>query len=153
MQVSITPISRGDREAFLAMAVRHFCDLNSNFVAEDDWKQHYFEKVLTKPRTFARWILCDEQPAGFVVFGLEDHRFLPRLTGMIYELYVLPEFRRMGIARNCALQAIGELETFAPSKIQLEVMEGNVGAQALWRSLDFEKVSERYVLRRDKASG
>jgi ribosomal protein S18 acetylase RimI-like enzyme len=151
MQVTMTPIARADREAFMEMAVRHFCDLNSSFVAGDDWKQNYFERVVSKPRSFARWILCDEQRAGFVVFGLEDHRFLPRLTGMIYELYVLPEFRRMGVARSCALQAIGELREFAPSKIQLEVMEGNTGALALWRSMGFEKVSERYVLQREKA--
>jgi ribosomal protein S18 acetylase RimI-like enzyme len=54
----------------------------------------------------------------------------------------------MGVARNCALQAIRELELHAPSKIQLEVMEGNEGAEALWRSLGFEKVSERLVLKK-----
>jgi ribosomal protein S18 acetylase RimI-like enzyme len=151
MQATMTPISRADREAFLDMAVRHFRGLNSSFVAHDDWKQNYFERILSKPRTFARWILCGGQRAGFVVFGLEEHRFLPRLTGMIYELYVLPEFRRMGVARSCALQAIGELEEFAPSKIQLEIMEGNVGAEALWSSMGFGKVSERYVLQRNKA--
>jgi ribosomal protein S18 acetylase RimI-like enzyme len=65
---------------------------------------------------------------------------------MIYELYIAPEFRKRGIARACAAQAIAELQNLGPTKIQLEVMEGNTAAVALWKSLQFLKVSERYVL-------
>jgi ribosomal protein S18 acetylase RimI-like enzyme len=147
MTVTMTAISRGDREAFLEMAEQHFRSLNPAFVPQEDWKQHYFERILSNSRMSARWIMLDEQRVGFILFGLEDHRFLPRLTGVIYELYVLPGFRRLGVARSCAIQAIKELQAHAPSKIQLEVMEGNRDAEALWRSLGFEKVSERMVLR------
>jgi len=148
MTVTMAAISRADGEAFQQMAEQHFRGLNSAFVPHDDWKQHYVERILSNPRMCARWIMLSGQRAGFILFGLEDHRFLPRVTGAIYELYVLPEFRRMGVARNCALQAIRELRAHAPSKIQLEVMEGNKGADALWRSLGFEKVSERLVLKK-----
>jgi len=144
-------ISPADRQAFLQIAEQHFRELKPEFVPHEDWKRCYFEGILGNARMFARWIVCDRQRAGFIVFGLEDHRFLPRLTGMIWELYVLPEFRRMGVARSCAIQAIRELESHAPSKIQLEVVEGNTGADALWRSLGFEKVSERLVLKTKNA--
>jgi ribosomal protein S18 acetylase RimI-like enzyme len=146
MKVEMTNIESTDRDAFLRMAERHFRDLNPAFVPHEDWKEHYFENVLRKPRMFARWISCDGERAGFIMFGLEDHRFLPRLTGAIYELYVRPEFRRQGVARECATQAIKELKSHAPSKIQLEVVEGNSAARALWKSLGFIKVSERMVL-------
>lgn len=146
MNICMTEIVSADRDAFLRMAEQHFRDLNPTFVPQDDWNKHYFENILGKPRLFARWITRDGKRVGFILFGLEDHRFLPRLTGMIYELYVRPEFRRMGIARGCAQQAIQELKSHAPSKIQLEVVEGNGAAQALWKSLGFVRVSERMVL-------
>jgi ribosomal protein S18 acetylase RimI-like enzyme len=142
------PIVRGEREQFLSMATVHFSDLNPNFVPADDWRQQYFESILANDQYFLRWIMCDQRRAGFILFGLENHRFLPRRTGAIYELYVAPEFRRQGLARTCAVEAIRELWTHSPTKIQLEVMEGRTAAAALWRSLGFQRVTERFVLTR-----
>jgi ribosomal protein S18 acetylase RimI-like enzyme len=115
-------------------------------VPQDDWKEHYFLIIMANPQHFLRWIVCEGKRAGFILFGLEKHRFLPRMTGVIYELYVLPEFRRRGVATACAVEVIRELRTHAPSKIQLEVIKGREGAAALWESLGFEKVTGRYVL-------
>ena len=109
-----------------------------------------FENILSNAQLSLRWIVVDEKRAGFVLFGLEAHRFLPRLNGTIYELYIEPEFRRSGIARVVARQAIRELQSKSPAKIQLEVMEGNRAAAALWESLGFRKVSARYVLAETK---
>ena len=146
--VTMLPILPVDREEFLGMAVDHFSELNSSFAPHDDWKERYFPTILSRPGCFLRWIVCDGGKVGFILFGVEDHRFLPRKTGAIYELYVLPEFRRRGIARTCALEAIKELWTYAPSKIQLEVVEGRLAAAALWKSLGFRKITERLVLPR-----
>jgi UDP-2,4-diacetamido-2,4,6-trideoxy-beta-L-altropyranose hydrolase len=145
-RVARVAVSAADRAAFLSAAERHFLSLNPNFVAEDDWRQCYFENILANDRLTLQWIVVDGQRAGFVLFGIEAHRFLPRWTGMIYELYVEPEFRRKGIAQTVAREAIGEMQSKSPAKIQLEVAEGNAGAAALWNSLGFRKVSERYVL-------
>ena len=139
-------IFRADRESFLEMAQRHFRELNPAFVPHEDWKQHYFNKIQSNPDWTLCWILQGEQRAGFILFGLEDHRFLPRKTGAIYEVFVLPGFRHKGIARECARQAICQLQAANPSKIQLEVVEGNIAAEQLWRSLGFRKVTARYVL-------
>lgn len=147
MKLTMTAITRDDREEFMRMAEQHFRGLNSAFEPQEDWKRHYFEAVLSKPRIFARWIRLDSRRAGFMLYGLEEHRFLPRLTGMIYELFILPEFRRKGLAQQAAVQAIHELQAHSPSKIQLEVMLGNKGAEALWKTLGFEAVSERLVLK------
>lgn len=144
--VRMETVSATDRDAFLAMAERLFRGLNPSFVPQSDWKQSYFENILGNARLSLRWIVVDENRAGFVLFGLEEHRFLPRVNGMIYELYVEPEFRRKGIAQTVARQAIRELQSRSPAKIQLEVMEGNRAATALWESLGFRKVSTRYVL-------
>jgi ribosomal protein S18 acetylase RimI-like enzyme len=148
--VTMEPVSATDRGAFLAMAERLFRGLNPSFVPQDDWKQSYFENILGNARMSLRWIVVDEKQVGFVLFGLEAHRFLPRFNGMIYELYIEPEFRRKGIAQIVARQAIRELRSKSTAKIQLEVMEGNRAAAALWESLGFRKVSARYVLAETK---
>lgn len=147
--ISMRPILPIDREDFRAMAVSHFSELNSEFVPQNDWNELYFSTILTNPQFFLRWIICDEERSGFILFGLEDHRFLPRKTGTIYEIYVLPKFRRRGIAKACALEAIRELWAHSPSKIQLEVVEGS-SAAAFWKSLGFQKFTERFVLTRSK---
>lgn len=146
MTIRMLPISPAEADDFLSMAERHFSELNPRFVREIDWQKNYFVTISENPEYFLRWIIWDGKRSGFILFGLEKHRFLPRKTGAIYELYVAPEFRRRGIAKTCAIEAIRELWTHAPSKIQLEVMEGRTAAAALWRSLGFQKVTERYVL-------
>ncbi len=143
--VGLLPIAASDREEFQRMAIAHFSELNTAFVPLQDWRDHYFQNILKTPQRFLRWIICDRERAGFILFGVEAHRFLPRKTGVIYELYVRPEFRRRGIATTCARQAIQELWTYSPSKIQLEVVEGQIAAAALWRSLGFQKATERFV--------
>lgn len=90
--------------------------------------------------------MAEGSRAGFILFGLEDHRFLPRKTGVIYELYILPALRRRGLAKETAVAAIAELWTHRPSKIQLEVMEGRTHGVSLWKALGFRKASERFVL-------
>jgi len=140
------PIAESERSDFLAMAAQYFSQLNSSFAPQEDWKRHYFETIHATPNVFLRWIVSGHERAGFILFGIEKHRFLPRHCGAVYELYVAPEFRGRGIARTCAAQAIQELWTFGPSKIELEVVEGNSGALALWKSLGFRKKSERFVL-------
>lgn len=144
--VSMLSIAASERDEFLRMAGMHFSEIDSSFVPQDDWRTHYFETILANPQYFLRWIVCDKRRAGFILFGLEKHRFLPRQTGVVYELYVLPEFRQRGVAKACAVEAIRELWTYGPSKIQLEVLEGRVAAAALWKSLGFRKVTDRLVL-------
>lgn len=144
--VELVTVKPDERDEFMRVAERHFRGLSSTFEPQEDWKQNYFEKIRANPQFFLRWISCEGERSGFILYGLEPHRFLPRRTGVIFELYVDPEKRRRGIARQAAQIAIRELQLHGPSKIQLEVVEGNDGAAALWSALGFEKVTERYVL-------
>jgi len=142
----LVPVEAADRKHFLAMAEQYFRELNPYFVPAADWKASYFENILRRKDFLLRWIVASGQRVGFILYGFEDHRFLPRKTGAIYELYIVPEQRRSGIARACAETAIEELQKSSASKIQLEVAEGNDVAAAFWRSLGFQKASERLVL-------
>lgn len=144
--INMVRVDRSERDDFERMATQHFSELNPSFTPDEDWKKHYFETLQNDPQLSLRWILCGRARAGFVLFGIEKHKFLPRKTGVIYELYVNPQFRRRGVARVCAQQAINELRSHGPSKIQLEVVKGNEGAKALWLSIGFREVSERFVL-------
>ena len=144
-RVQLVPIRLQDEEQFTAMAISNFQDLNPAFVPHDDWKQHYFSGILGNPDFHLEWIQEAGTKAGFILYGIEKHRFLPRKNGAIYELYVAPEFRNHGLAKQAATQAIQVLRQQSP-KIHLEVMDGNPSAAALWKSLGFKKTTERYVL-------
>lgn len=146
VEVSMVPVIEAEGEEFLQMAEQHFRSLNPEFVPQPDWVESYFKNIQSNPNYALRWILVDGRHAGFILFGVEKHRFLPRNTGNIYELYVGPSHRRRGIGLEAARLAVAELQRLGSSKIQLEVMEGNEGARALWLSMGFHKVSERYVL-------
>ena len=145
-RLSLIPIEEGEREDFMEMGEQHFRELNPAFAPASDWKSSYFENIKGNPKYSLRWIIADNRHVGFVLFGMEEHRFLPRRTGAIYEVYVIPEERRKGIARACVKQVIEELWKASPSKIQLEVVQGNAAAAELWRSLGFQKVTERFSL-------
>ncbi len=140
----LQPISQ--KRDFMEMALRHFRELNPNFVPAADWEQCYFENIQKNLNCSLCWILVEGKRAGFVLYGIEPHRFLPRKTGAVYELYVLLEYRGKGIASACAEMVIGELRKSSPTKIQLEVLEGNAAAAHMWRKLGFKKVSERLTI-------
>jgi ribosomal protein S18 acetylase RimI-like enzyme len=142
----LVAVEASERGAFTEMALRHFRELNPNFEPAADWQSCYFERIQRTSGFFLCWIVEDGERAGFILFGIEEHRFLPRKTGMIYELYVVPGQRRKGIAKASAEAAIRQLWTFSPTKIQLEVVAGNEAAAQLWRGLGFSKASERLVL-------
>jgi ribosomal protein S18 acetylase RimI-like enzyme len=142
----LVPVELRDRDTFVAMAQQYFQELNPEFVPARDWNASYFENIHGNLNYSLRWIVIGGQRVGFVLYGFEEHRFLPRKTGAIYELYVSPQQRGRGIARACAESVIEEMQKSSPSKIQLEVGDGNAVAAAFWKSLGFQKASERLVL-------
>lgn len=144
--VALTPVRSADEQEFTLMAERHFTELNPGFIAHPDWKAGYFQSILQNPNMTLEWVMASDRRVGFILFGLEPHRFLPRKSGVIYELYIDPSFRRRGFARTSALEAIKRLRAENPSKLQLEIMDGNVSAELLWKSFGFRKVCERWVL-------
>jgi len=104
--VTMESIAPAESGAFLKMAESHFRELDSSFVPRQDWGKNYFTIIQSNPHFYLRWIAVNDARAGFILFGLEDHNFLANTSGWIYELYVLPEFRRKGVARESALRAI-----------------------------------------------
>ena len=62
------------------------------------------------------------------------------IVGYITEVYVLPEFRRKGIARQLCKEGIKRLKESGYHKVQLNVFAGN-GAKQLYQKLGFHEVS------------
>lgn len=144
--VVLEPIANRERNEFLQMALDYFSELNPAFHPSQEWHTSYFESIQAKSNYSLCWIMHGKEKAGFVLFGIEDHRFLPRTAGVICELYVLPELRRKGVARKCAESALQQLAKSSAGKIQLEVVEGNSAAVSFWKSLGFRKRAESFVL-------
>lgn len=61
-------------------------------------------------------------------------------VGMISEVYVIPEYRRKGIARQLCIEGIKNLKEQGHHKIHLNVFAGN-GAKQLYQKLGFQEVS------------
>jgi ribosomal protein S18 acetylase RimI-like enzyme len=145
-RVQLSPVADSEASAFLAMAKDYFKELNPNFVAGADWQASYFSRLKNSSDTHLNWIRCDGERAGFAIYGVEGHRFLPRKNGYVYEFYIQPRFRRSGIGREAAEQVLGALRQLEPARIQLEITSGNSIAAEFWQSFGFDKVAERYVL-------
>ena len=137
-------VTVADRDEFLAMAEAHFRELNPAFYPQQDWKLGFFHAAKHR----AKWIQHEGKRVGFIIYGIKPDPIMPRVHGAIHELYIVPEFRRKGLAKQAAIAAIEELEKGHPHKIEIEIMDGNDGALALWQSLGFGKVSDRWVLPR-----
>lgn len=141
----LASVAREDRDAFMRMATTYFEEAVPGFVPEDDFRQHFFEGMF-KPNIFCKWIVRNGKRAGFVIFGVEDHLFLPRKTGFFYAFYVAPEYRRGSTAVQVMRECCRILDTYKPSKIQIEVIEGNEAANQLWTWMGFRRVSSKYYL-------
>jgi ribosomal protein S18 acetylase RimI-like enzyme len=145
-EVSLRTVEAAEQEEFLNLAAAYFRELNPFFVPKEDWRASYFAQLRTDPNLHVEWIQTGAERTGFVIYGTEKHRFLPRQNGCVYEFYIVPRLRGGGMGREAARKIIAKLRELAPTKIQLEVASGNPRAAEFWQGLGFRKVSERYVL-------
>jgi ribosomal protein S18 acetylase RimI-like enzyme len=146
MNISFEPVAEGDRAAFETAAIAHYSELDARFTPAEDWRREWFRAAAFRPRRFARWIVAGGERAGFIVYGAEPHRFLPREHGLVLELWVAPAWRQRGVARAAGAAAVAHLHSLGLTRIQLEVSGADVKAARLWQSLGFAKAAERYVL-------
>ncbi|MBZ5679407.1 MAG: GNAT family N-acetyltransferase [Acidobacteriia bacterium] len=142
---TLVPVAKEDREAFTKMATTYFREAIPGFEPDEDFRQFFFDGMF-KPNIFCDWVVRDGKRLGFVIFGIEDHRFLPRKTGFFYAFYIVPEARGESLATLAMQDCCRVLDTFHPSKIQLEVIEGNEKAHKLWTRMGFRRVSSKYYL-------
>ena len=73
---------------------------------------------------------------AFIVGGVEQEIPIYRLSeyGYLYDLWVEPEYRHEGIARQLVMLAIERYREIGVKQVRLEVSEGNTAAKALFLS-------------------
>lgn len=84
---------------------------------------------------------------GWVGLGTTFDTYQDKQTGFLYEIYVLPAYRKRGIAKKLCQEAIQHLEKYGYRTIELNVFAGNEKARNLCKSLGFTEVST--ILKRE----
>ena len=79
----------------------------------------------------------DERPVGFIMVGRSASVFTDQEQGFVYDLAVVPEFRRRGLGRLLMEEAEAHARRLRMSHIALMVDCGNEPARALYRKLGF----------------
>jgi ribosomal protein S18 acetylase RimI-like enzyme len=142
---SLVPVVKEDRQDFMQMATTYFAEAIPGFKPDKDFEEFFFEGMF-KPNIFCDWVVGQGKRIGFVIFGIENHLFLPRKTGFFYAFYIAPASRRGPVASLVMQDCCRILDTYHPSKIQLEVIEGNEEAHQIWTWMGFRRVSSKYYL-------
>src|SRR5262245_25387351 len=104
------------------MARDHFTSLNPQFVPLPAWEAGFLASYLADRLARVRWVMCDGEWAGFIVFGEKPHSYLPRRIGYVYELFLASEHRRVGVGSRAAARALAELADAGCHRFDLEIM-------------------------------
>ncbi len=77
---------------------------------------------------------------GWIGIASMFNHFGGERVGMIIEIYVIPEHRKQGIARQLCIEGVRYLKEQGHHKVQLNVFAGN-NAKQLYQKLGFYEVS------------
>jgi len=83
---------------------------------------------------------------GWVGVGWQFDMYKQDLVGMIIEMYVLPAYRKRGIAEKLCIEAMRKLKEAGFKRVQLNVFAGN-HAKHLYEKLGFHDVTT--IMERD----
>ena len=82
----------------------------------------------------------NEDICGWIGIGQSYDFYSGEVIGMIPELYVLPKYRKQGIAKKLCKTACERFKHEGYNSVQLNVFAGN-GAKKLYEKLGFEDIS------------
>ena len=103
----------------------------------DPWVREMFADELACPDSVFLVAVEETRLLGFVILRLAGPE------GEVYNIAVAPEIRGRGIGRRLLQSALDRAERKGTRLVFLEVREGNLPAQALYRSLGFRPVGLR----------
>lgn len=146
--VTFQQVTPEQEAEFVDMATEHFRSLNPDFVPDQTWTDHYFRSCMEDPAIFLEWIIAGREKAGFVIFLIERHRFVPVKYGVIREVFVRTSHRRMGIASRSAELMIRQMRELGAEKVFVDTVAGDARARGLWEKAGFRSFTERLALRR-----
>ncbi|MCU9612346.1 GNAT family N-acetyltransferase [Caldibacillus lycopersici] len=76
---------------------------------------------------------------GWIAIGVSYDPYLDKMVGFINEIYVLPAYRKQGIAKELCKEARNRFRQLGYNQIQLNVFSGNPAKQ-LYKKLGFHEV-------------
>lgn len=77
---------------------------------------------------------------GWIGVGKTLDYYSDKIVGIIPEIYVLPQYRKRGVAEKLCEEALRQLKDKGYKKVQLNVFSGN-HAKHLYQNLGFQEVS------------
>jgi mycothiol synthase len=155
--VEVVPLGRTDKDVAI------FCGLRNEAFKEhynytpgtvDEWK---FVMTNIDERGDIAYVTVARvagEPAGFLTYGIDpkDNEYLRKKRGGLWDIGVLRQFRRRGIARRLMIDAMNHLRREGMEEVELGVDETNVtNAMKVYESLGFSVVRRRLVWLRDLA--
>jgi ribosomal protein S18 acetylase RimI-like enzyme len=126
----------------------------------DGLHREFFEGSSVSPEQFMDFVkvrLEDERmllilgmegvtPLGYgLAFDVVEHPFMPewQRSGYVTQLYVLPEHRDQGIGKLLVDSMLSWMTARGITRVQLNVLVGEGGAEGYWRRFGFEPVRTR----------
>lgn len=144
-KVVLKRVRPNEKRDFMQMACRYYRELNPRFKPVPDWRKGFFRNIRSDKSMHLDWLLAEGQRAGFVLWGVERHRFRSRIKiGKIHEFFVLSPFRGRGIATGCFFKLLGFFKRRRIVRIEIEICPGNRKAARFWKGLKFRKSAERF---------
>ena len=120
----------------------------SSYPLDREWAATAFRDLLNDPSRGAVWLLeVDGVPAGHVVLSVRFAMEFGGLLAYIDDLFVKPEFRRLGVARAGLEALLEDCRRRECRALHVEVAPDNFAANALYGSYGLSsRVDERLQL-------
>lgn len=132
MTVAIKPASIEEKQVIFNLLQSYLHELSSFPDEEIDYKDEeglyrypYLDDYWRESERHPYLLLKDNEIAGFALVRQVGYHW------QIAEFYVLPEFRRCGLATSCAIDIFKK----HPGEWRIEFNKHNEHSQALWRKL------------------
>ncbi|MGM9522359.1 MAG: GNAT family N-acetyltransferase [Oscillospiraceae bacterium] len=134
----IREIVSSDREQYLSMVSEFYASPAVTHTVPAQYFENTFNELMRSDTyTFGYILEQDGKTAGYALLSKSYSQEAGGIVLWVEELYILPEFRSMGLGKE--FFAFLEAEKyFGAKRVRLEVTKDNARAQALYKSLDFE---------------
>jgi ribosomal protein S18 acetylase RimI-like enzyme len=121
----------------------------SGFALDHQTTAPALQTLLDSPSLGCIWLAClDGTAVGHAVFTVRFAMEHEGLSGCIDDLYVMPRFRRKGVARALLAALVAECRERSCKAFQVEVTPDNAAALALYAGLGLYPVTDGRVLAR-----
>jgi ribosomal protein S18 acetylase RimI-like enzyme len=148
MHDAATQIARaGLDDIDLLLALMHDFYAESGFALDRPPHDRAFRQLLANPALGAVWIARHKgAPAGHVVLAVRFTMEHAGLSGYVDDLYVRPQFRRLGIGRRLLDAVTSECRSRGCRSLQVEVASDNLPALALYAACGVHPLTDGRVL-------